>query len=128
MNTRLVNWAILLFQYNITFIPQKAIKGQALAEFLAAYPVPKTSKLDEDIPNEVIEANMTSENEVWQMFFDGTSRMGHKGKIVVGVGIVFVLPHNHVLPRAFLLTEPFSNNMAEYNVPLIGQFAQQMGL
>jgi len=61
------------------FVPQKAIKGQALADFLAAHPILKTSKLHGDIPDEVIEANMTSKDEVWQMFFDDTSRMGPKG-------------------------------------------------
>jgi len=32
--------------------------------FLAAHPVSETSKLYEDIPDEVIEANMTSEDDV----------------------------------------------------------------
>jgi len=76
----------------MTFIPQKAIKGQALADFLVAHPVPKTSKLHTDIPNKVIEANMTWEDDVWQMFFDGASRTGPKGKIITGVGVVFILP------------------------------------
>ena len=63
------------------------------------------------------------------MFFDGASRIGPKGKIVVGVGVVFISPQNHVLPRAFSLTEPCSNNVAEYNALLIGlQLAQEMGV
>ena len=33
----------------LSIIPQKAVKGQALAEFLAAHPVPEHSKLHEDI-------------------------------------------------------------------------------
>jgi len=68
------------------FITQKAIKGQALTDFLAAHPVPKTLKLHEDISDEVIEANMTSNDEVWQMIFDGASRTCSKCKIVTGVG------------------------------------------
>jgi len=28
---------------------------------------------------------MTSEDEAWQMFFDGASRTGPKGKIIAGV-------------------------------------------
>ena len=71
----------------MTFVPQKAIKGQAFADFLTAHSVSKTSKLHEDILDEVIKANMISEDEVWQMFFDGASRMGPKGKIVVRVGL-----------------------------------------
>jgi len=69
----------------MTFMPQKAIKVQALADFLTANLVPKTSKLHEDITDKVVESKMTLEDEVWQMFFDGVSRMGHKGKIVIGV-------------------------------------------
>jgi len=90
----------------MAFVPRKAIKGQALADFLTAHPVSETSKLHKDILNKVIEANITSDDEVWQMFFDGTSRTVSKGRIVAGVGVVFVSPHNHVLPRAFPLTKP----------------------
>jgi len=59
LNSGFVNWAILLSQYDMTFVSQKAIKGQVLTNFLAAHPVPKTSKLYEDIPDKVIKANMT---------------------------------------------------------------------
>ena len=79
------------------FTPQKAIKSQALAEFLAAHPIPEHSKLHEDIPDEVFESNATSEEEVWQMFFDGASWMGPKGKIIAGVGVVFI----SVGPKAY---------------------------
>ena len=56
------------------FVPQKAVKGQALADFLAAHPVPESSKLHEDIPDEIFESNMILTDEVWWMFFDGASR------------------------------------------------------
>ena len=58
---------------DMLFVPQKAVKGLALADFLAAHPVRKSSKLHEDIPDEIFESNMTSEGEVWQMSFDGAS-------------------------------------------------------
>jgi len=107
LNSRLANWAILLSQYDMKFMPQKAIKGQAVADFLAEHPVPETSKLYEDLPDEVAEVCMTQasfENQVWQMYFDGASRAGQNGKIVAGVGVVLVSPQNYVLPRAFSLT------------------------
>jgi len=63
------------------------------------------------------------------MFFDGASRIGPKGKIITGVRVVFISPQNYVLPRAFSLTEPCSNNVAEYNALLIGlQLAHEMGV
>ena len=37
----------------------------------------------------------------WHMFFDGASRIGPKGRIIAGMGVVFISPQNHVLPRAF---------------------------
>jgi len=55
------------------FVPQKAVKGQALTDFLAAHPVSENSKLHEDIPDKVFESNMISEDKVWQTFFDGAS-------------------------------------------------------
>ena len=52
-----------------------------------------------------------------------------KGKIIAGVGVLFVSPQKHVLPQAFSLTTACSNNVAEYNVKLIGlQLAHEMGV
>jgi len=76
------------------FVPKKAVKSQALAHFLTAHPVPESSTLYEDIPDEVFESNMTSKDEVWQMYFDGASRTGPKGKIIAGVG--WYLSHHKI--------------------------------
>ena len=51
--------AILLSQYEMQFLPQKAVKGQAVVDFLAKHPDPRTTKLYEDLPDEVTEACMT---------------------------------------------------------------------
>ena len=80
LNSRLAKWVILLSQYNILFIPQKAIKDQALVDFLPAHPVSKSLKLHEDILHETFESNMILEDEIWQMFFDGALITGPKGK------------------------------------------------
>jgi len=65
LNSRLANWAILLSQYDMTFVPQKTVKRQVIADFLADHSVLETFKLHTDISNEVIEANMTFEVDVW---------------------------------------------------------------
>ena len=63
------------------------------------------------------------------MFFDKASRIGPKGKIITGVGVVIISPQNHVLRRAFSLTEPCSNNVAEYIALFIGlQLAHEIGV
>ena len=72
---------------------------------------------------------MTSGDDVGHLFFEGASSTGPKGKIITRVRVVFISPENHVLSRAFSLTEPYSNNKADYNALLIGlQLAQQMGV
>src|SRR5436189_6408477 len=61
------------------------------------------------------------------MYFDGGSRTIPRVGLVAGVGIVLISPHTHVIPRAFSLTEPCTNNVAEYNGLLIGlQLAHQL--
>ena len=114
------------------FLPQKAVKGQAVADFLAEHPDPRAAKLYEDLPDEVAEAYQTQtsfERQVWRLFFDGASRTSPKEHIVAGVGVVLVSPHNYVIPRAVSLTEPCSNNVAEYNALLIGmQLADEIGV
>ncbi|KAJ8636224.1 hypothetical protein MRB53_010491 [Persea americana] len=51
-NARLAKWSILLSQFDIRYVPQKAIKGQALADFLGKHPLPKDSPLMDDLPDE----------------------------------------------------------------------------
>ncbi|KAG9447595.1 hypothetical protein H6P81_013723 [Aristolochia fimbriata] len=40
LSGQLAKWALLLSEFEINFIPQKAIKGQGLANFLADHPIP----------------------------------------------------------------------------------------
>lgn len=58
LNGELAKWALLLLLYNIHFIPQKSVKGQAIADFLAEYPIPENPKLHEDILDEAAEVNL----------------------------------------------------------------------
>ena len=45
LNPRIVKWSMLLSQYDIDYVPQIAVKGQALVNFLATHPLPKGSPL-----------------------------------------------------------------------------------
>src|SRR4051812_35370845 len=104
LNGQLAKWAILLSQYDMHFFPQKAIKGQAIADFMVENPTPRSGRLYEDISDESAEVHLaqtTLEDQVWQMFFDGASRVNPSGDLAAGVGTVLVSPHHHVIPRAF---------------------------
>ena len=120
---RLGKWALLMMEFDITFIPQKAVKGQALAEFLAAHPVPDDSPLVTNLPNE--EVFSTELEAPWELYFDGASRTeadpDGTPRRRAGVGLVFKTPKGGVMYHSFsLLKEECSNNEAEYEALIFG--------
>jgi len=75
---------------------QKAIKSQAMANFLADHPVLGTSKFYDNLPDKITEVNLinvSSEEQVWQLFLNGPSRTSPEGNIMAGVGVVLSSPH-----------------------------------
>jgi len=107
------------------------VKGQAATDFLADHPVPGTSKLYDNLPDEITKVNWISaslEEQVWQLLFDGASRISPARNIIASVGVVLISPHNYVIPHTLSLIEPCSNNVLEYNALLIGmQIAEEIG-
>jgi len=51
---RFAKWSMVLSEFDIKFVPQKAVKGQALADFLAAHPIPDNMELPDDLPDEEV--------------------------------------------------------------------------
>jgi hypothetical protein len=70
---RLGKWAVIMIEFDITYVPQEAIKGQAFAEFLAAHPVPNNSPLVVDLPDE--DVFTVGVESPWDLYFDGASRI-----------------------------------------------------
>ncbi|XP_020266178.1 uncharacterized protein LOC109841636 [Asparagus officinalis] len=146
LNWRLARWALLLSQYDIHFKPQKAVKGQAIYDLMANHPLREKAELYQDIPDETYEANVVSREQVWQpdetyeanvvsreqvwqLYFDGAVRTSSTGRVIAGVGVVFISPQNHILLCVISLTEPYSNNVTEYNALLVGlDIAKQLGV
>ena len=52
MSSQLAKWTMAFQEFEIVYVPQKAIKGQALANFLADHPIPANWELSYDFPNE----------------------------------------------------------------------------
>ena len=114
------------------YMPQNAIKGQAMVDFLADHLVLGTSKLFDYLPDKIAKVNLIDaslKEKLWLLFFNKASRTNPEGNIITGVGVVLISPHNYVILYAFLLTEQSSNNIAEYNFLLIGmQLAEEIGV
>jgi hypothetical protein len=70
LSGRVARWSMLLTEYDIVFVPAKAVKGQAIADHLAEQPSGKSEPTNFDFPDESI---MTVEEKTknWKMYFDG---------------------------------------------------------
>ena len=64
----------------------------------------RTLRRSPDEVAEVCQTQTSFKRQVWQLFFDGALRIGPKGYIIAGVGVVLVSPQNYVIPRAVSLT------------------------
>jgi ribonuclease HI len=95
----------------ISFAPQKAIKSQALADFLAEW-------VDTQLPTAPIQA------ELWTMYFDGSLM-----KTEAGAGLLFVSPLGRHLRYVIRLHFPVSNSVAEYEALVNGlRIAVELGV
>ncbi|XP_060182048.1 uncharacterized protein LOC132611671 [Lycium barbarum] len=113
LSDRLARWYLQFQQFEITYIPQKAVKGQALADFLADHPIPDDWELTDELPDE--DAMVVEIQSPWKMYFDGAAQRDG-----AGAGVVFVTPQGEVLPYSFTLTQHCSNNVAEYQALILG--------
>ncbi|XP_074266015.1 uncharacterized protein LOC141588473 [Silene latifolia] len=52
LSGRLAKWAMLLKKYDLVFVPRKAVKGQAIADFFVDHPVPAEWEISDDLPGE----------------------------------------------------------------------------
>ncbi|KAG5536715.1 hypothetical protein RHGRI_024220 [Rhododendron griersonianum] len=111
-------WLLALIEYCLEYVPQKAVKGQALADFLADHPNVLMEK-DE------FEIHMV-EIKPWKLSFDGS-----KTDRGVGAGIVLISPKGELLQFSFQLDESriMSNNQAEYEALIIGlEIAKELNI
>ena len=112
----------MLQQYDFAYVLQKAVKGQALANFLADHPVLSDWEFSDDFPDE--DVFYIEVMPPWIMFFDGVARQ--EG---AGASVVFVSPQRQILLYSFSLSELCSNNVAEYQASIIGlQMAIEKGI
>jgi hypothetical protein len=83
-------------QYNVEFIPRRAIKSQALADFIAEWIDSCLRGIDE-LPDH------------WVMYFDESYTLDG-----TGAGVVLIPPKGDILKYAIQLEFLTTNNIAEY--------------
>ncbi|KAL9246151.1 hypothetical protein vseg_019724 [Gypsophila vaccaria] len=113
LNGRLARWTLLLAEYDIKYVPLKAIKGRAVSGFFAENTTPEESTTDvTSLPDEGI---FSIQNEFWKLYFDGASN--YRG---CGIGALIISPSGDHTPLSIKLDFPVTKNAAEYEACLIG--------
>ncbi|KAL5575438.1 hypothetical protein UlMin_017137 [Ulmus minor] len=102
----LAKWSIELGEFDIQFKPRTAIKGQALADFIAEFTY--TPEMSEKITTQ-------TQNSQWKLYVDGSST-----ETSSGAGIILVSPDGVKLSCAVRFKFKATNNQAEYEALLSG--------
>ncbi|XP_052489803.1 uncharacterized protein LOC128042493 [Gossypium raimondii] len=95
LNGRMARWQILLSEFDIVYVSQKAVKGSAIVDFLASRALEDYEPLSFDFPNEdlmCVAATEESpqEGHSWKLNFDGASNA-----VGNGIGAVLVSPNEY---------------------------------
>ncbi|KAA3487092.1 RNA-directed DNA polymerase (Reverse transcriptase) [Gossypium australe] len=118
--TRMARWQILLSEFDIVYVNQKAVKGSTIADFLASRALEDYEPLDFDFPNEDLmyvadTEEGASEDHPWKLNFDGASNAVGKG-----IGAVLMSRKGDHYPFTCKLDFDCTNNMAEYEACIMG--------
>ncbi|XP_070050133.1 uncharacterized protein [Nicotiana tomentosiformis] len=113
LNDRLTRWYLQFQQFEIVYIQQKVVKGQALEDFLVDHPILDDWELTDELPDE--DAMVIEVQPPWKMYFDGAAHREGASACVV-----FVNSQGEVLTYSFTLTLHCSNNIAEYQALILG--------
>ncbi|XP_024190475.1 uncharacterized protein LOC112194472 [Rosa chinensis] len=126
---RIGKWVLPLSEFSLQYVPQKAVKGQAIADFLAHHPTLEIPALKEleiactnttrpdlaCIPEYAVWYQATVSLQPWVLFFDGS-----RTDTLAGAGIVLENPAGDRFSYSFQLTFQCTNNQAEYEALIIG--------
>jgi ribonuclease HI len=120
---KIARWQVLLSEFDILFVARKAIKGQAIADYLADYPSEQLELMDSEFPDEDVMTVDGGDHCRWKLYFDGAAN-----SVGSRIGAVLVSPNGQQTPIAVKLGFDCTNNMTEYKACIVGlQAALEFG-
>ncbi|KAK0607172.1 hypothetical protein LWI29_010695 [Acer saccharum] len=105
---RLTKWAIELSEFDVEYLPRTAIKGQAVADFVAEFTEPNM-----EVARMMVE--QTKKTFRWQLRIDESSNTHGKG-----AGVVVSTPEGDSVECALRFDFKATNNQAEYEALIAG--------
>ncbi|PKI66795.1 hypothetical protein CRG98_012801 [Punica granatum] len=112
----IAKWRCQLTEYDIEYVPRTSVKGQAIADHLAEFPIDDYTPINTDFPDEgILQVDEEKEEPTWKMYFDGAVN-----SVGSGVGAVLISPDGRHYPVAAKVDFSCTNNVAEYEACIIG--------
>ncbi|PKI56471.1 hypothetical protein CRG98_023109 [Punica granatum] len=90
----IAKWRCQLTEYDIEYVSCTSVKGQAIADHLAEFPINDDTPINADFPDEgILQVDEEKDEPTWKMYFDGAvNSMGS------GVGAVLISPDGRHYP------------------------------
>jgi hypothetical protein len=108
---RITQWVMKIRQYDVEFVPQRAIKSQSLIDFINEWMDSDVQGIG-DLPDHLV------------MYFDESYTL--KG---VGVGVVLIPPEDEMLKYAIEIVFSATKNITEYEGLVTGlRLAKELGI
>ncbi|XP_031392416.1 uncharacterized protein LOC116204461 [Punica granatum] len=112
----IAKWRCQLAEYDIEYVARTSVKGQAIADHLAEFPIEDNTPIDPDFPNEgILQVDSEEDSPTWKMYFDGA--VNSTGS---GISAVLISPDGRHYPVAVKIDFPCTNNVAEYEACILG--------
>ena len=121
LSERIIRWQVLLSEFDILYVSQKAIKESAIANLLTKRANEEYEPMSFDFPYEDLMAVLQIEKEEspkedgWKVYFDGASNALRRG-----VGAVLISPEGNHCPFTAKLSFDCTNNVTEYEACVLG--------
>ena len=125
LSRRQAQWLLQLSEYEIITITPTAVKGQAIVDLLANFLSENSWDITDDVLGELLAvALVETVGAAWTLHFDGSSTTSEGG-----ARIVLSKSTEETVSMSFKLDFPCTNNMAEYEVYLMGlAVAREIGI
>ncbi|PKI74132.1 hypothetical protein CRG98_005477 [Punica granatum] len=90
----LAKWRCQLTEYDIEYVSRTSVKGQAIADHLAEFPIEDSTPINPNFPDEgILQVDDEGEKPGWKMYFDGAVNFAGSG-----IGAVLISPDGRYYP------------------------------
>ncbi|PKI64517.1 hypothetical protein CRG98_015080 [Punica granatum] len=118
----IAKWRCQLTEYDIEYVPRTSVKGQAIADHLAEFPVDGDTPINTDFSDEgILQVDGEKEEPTWKMYFDGAVN-----SVGFGVGAVLISPDGRHYPIAAKVDFSCTNNTKDVKLVPYHEYLEEL--